>query len=136
MVDKLIKNRDFWVMVVVIILGLYSGFFSDLFNPVFNQSNMAKIEIDYDGRKRAFEGEIIFEMSVLDALLAASRGGNFEVRYAIIKDATDILKINGLAEDGLNGKNWDFYLNGQKINADGIHKVRIKSGDKILVRFE
>ena len=73
-------------------------------------------------------------MSVLDALLAASRGGGFEIRYAILNDNTEVMKIDGLAEDGLDG-HWFFYLNGRRIEAAEIHKIRIKSGDKILVKF-
>lgn len=129
---KLIKNRDFWAVVIILILGLYTGFFRELFWP----ANLARLEIDYGGRKRAFEGEIIFEMSVLDALLAASRGGDFEVRYAILRDATDVMKINGMAEDGLNGKDWNFYLNGRRVETGEIHKIIIKAGDKIFIKLE
>ena len=130
---KIFKNRDFWLAIIIVVWGFSTGFFNDLFNP----PNIARLEVDYGDAKRAFEGEIMFkEMFVLDALLASSRGGNFEVRYAIVDDQTEILKINGLVEDGLNEKSWNFYLNGQKIKSSEIHKIRIKPGDKILVRFE
>lgn len=115
----------------MVAFGFYSGFFQDLFWP----ANMARLEVDYGERRRAFEGETTPEMSVLDALLAASRGGDFEVRYAILEDAADIMRINGFTEDGLDGE-WFFYLNGRKIEAAEIHKIRIKSGDKILIKFE
>lgn len=128
---KLIKTRDFWLVVIVVIFGFYSGFFQGLFSSV----NMARLEIDFGERRRVFEGELTPEMSVLDALLAASRGGDFEVRYAILEDAADIMRINGFTEDGLDGE-WFFYLNGRKIEAAEIHKIRVKSGDKILVKFE
>ena len=140
--EKLIKNRDFWAVIVIVILGFYTGFFRDLFldsknsGPLFVPVNVARVEIDYGNRRRAFEGEIMFEMSVLDALLASSRGGDFEIRYAILNDRTDILKINGMIKDGLNEKSWNFYLNGQKIESSQIHKVRVKPGDKVLVKFE
>lgn len=127
-IDKLLKNRDFWIIVIVVIVGFYSGFFQGLF------SNSAELEIDYGEKRRAFEGELTFEMSVLDALLAASRGGDFEVRYAILGDKTEVMKINGLAEDGLDGR-WSFYLNGRKVEAAEIHKIIIRSGDKILIKF-
>ena len=130
-IDELLKNRDFWLVVIVVIFGFYSGFFQALFSP----ANTARLEIDYGGRHRAFEGEITSEMSVLDALLAASRGGDFEVRYAILEDAADIMGVDGLIEDGLDGE-WFFYLNGRRIETTEIHKVRIKSGDKILVKFK
>ena len=132
---SLLKNRDFWIVILVIVLGLYTGFFKDLFVPS-SVANTAYLEIDFGDTKRAFEGEIEGEMSVLDGILASSRGGELEVKYALINDQTDILKINGHIEDGLNEKNWSFYLNGEKIKTSEIHRIKIKSGDKILVRFE
>lgn len=140
---KLIKNRDFWLVIIILVFGFYTGFFKDLFNSslekielIFAPTKVAVLEINYGDRRRAFEGEIMFDMSILDALLAASRGGNFEIRYAILGDKADIMKINGLIEDGLNEKRWSFYLNGQKIESSEIHKTLIKPGDKILVNFE
>lgn len=132
---KLLKNRDFWVAILVIVLGLSTGFFKNLFIPP-TKANTAYLEIDFGDRKKAFEGEIVGEMSVLDAVLASGRAGELEIKYALIHDQTDILKINGHIEDGLSEKTWSFYLNGEKIKTSEIHRIKIKSGDKILVRFE
>ena len=132
---SLLKNRDFWIVILVVIFGSYTGFFSNLFNPP-PKPDTAYLEIDFGDRKRAFEGEIIGDMSILDAVLASSRAGELEFKYALINDRTDVLIINGHAEDGLNEKNWKFYLNGMKIDASEIHRVKIKSGDRILIRFE
>ena len=134
-VKKLLKNRDFWVVVLIIVLGLYTGFFKNLFiSPA--KVNTAYLEIDFGDKKKAFEGEIVEEMSVLDAVLASGRAGELEVKYALLHDQTDIFKINGYIEDGLNEKTWSFYLNGEKIKTSEIHRIKVKSGDKILVRFE
>lgn len=138
---KLLKNRDFWLAAAIVILGFYTGFFRGLFEAperkqAFSPSRIAYLEIDYGQKLRAFEGELMNDMSVLDGLLAASRGGRFEVRYAIIGGETDIFKINGLVEDGMNQKNWNFYLNGQRVETGLIHEIAIKSGDKISVKFE
>lgn len=130
-VNKLLKNRDLWLVIIIVILGFYTGLFQNL----FSSSSLARLEIDYGERRRAFQGEIMFEMSVLDALLASSRGGGFEVRYAILEGKTDVMRIDGLTEDGLDG-NWFFYLNGRRIETAEIHKVRVKPGDKVLVKFE
>ena len=130
--QKFLKNRDFWLVVVILVFGFYTGFFKDL----FLSSSLGYLEIDYGKEKRVFRGELPWQMSVLDALLASSRGGNFDVRYAILNDQTDILKVNGLAEDGLNEESWHFYLNGQRVETGQIHKTKIKPGDKILVKFE
>ena len=130
-INKLLKDRDLWLVIIVVILGFYTGLFQD----IFSSSSLARLEIDYGERRRAFEGEILSEMSVLDALLASSRGGGFEVRYAILEGRTDVMRIDGLTEDGLDGE-WSFYLNGRKIETAEIHRVRVKQGDKVLVKFE
>ncbi len=138
-IEKIIKNRDFWILAIILIFGFYSGLFKDLFNSLsFNsdETRVARLEIDDGNKKRAFEGEIISGMSVLDALTASSKVGDFEVRYALINDSTDIMDINGLAEDGISQKKWNFYLNGEKIDAALAHKIQIGPGDKILVKFE
>ena len=95
---KLAKNRDLWLVIIVVTFGFYTGLFQDL----FSSPPVAHLEIDYGDRRRAFEGEILSEMSVLDALLASSRGGGFEVRYAILEGRTDVMRIDGLTEDGLD----------------------------------
>lgn len=138
-IKKFLKNRDFWLVAIILIYGFYSGLFGDLF---YRQSDKeaslktARIEINYGSEKRAFEGETFPDMSVLDALLAASKGGNFEIRYALLSDNTDIMRIDGLVEDGLGDKTWHFYLNGKEIKAVRIHKTKVKSGDKISINFE
>ena len=132
------KSRDFWLVILVLVYGFYSGLFGDLINYSINgpgSSSTARIEIDYGAKRRAFEGDVLSDMSVLDALLAASRGGSFEVRYALLGDQADIMKIDDFTEDGLDGQ-WHFYLNQKEIRADEIHKVKIKPGDKILAKFE
>lgn len=130
-----LKNRNFWLVIFIIIIGFYTGFFKNPFNSFVSQSK-ARVEIDFGNSKRAFEGEIIGGMSVLDAISASSRAGGLEFNYALLDDQTDILRIDGLAEDGLNGKTWNFYLNEEKIKKDEIHRIEVKPGDKILIRFE
>lgn len=137
------KSRDFWLVILVLIYGFYSGLFGDLLNysPKISKyrnieiSDVARIEIDYGTKRRAFEGDVLPDMSILDALLAASRGGSFEVRYALLSDKADIMKIDDFTEDGLDGQ-WHFYLNQKEIRADEIHKVKVKPGDKILAEFK
>lgn len=132
------ETRDFWLIVIVLIYGFYSGLFGDLLNYSINGwgfSDTARIEIDYGSKRRAFEGEVLSDMSILEALLAASRGGGFEVRYALLGDKTDIMKIEDFTEDGLDGQ-WHFYINQKEILVNEIHKIKIKPGDKISAKFE
>lgn len=129
------ETRDFWLILIILIFSFYSGLFDDWFNFGDDSLKPARIEIDYGFNKRAFEGEVLPDMSVLDALLAAGRAGDFEIRYALLNDRTDIMKIDNFSEDGLDGQ-WRFYLNKKEILADQIHKVKIKPGDRILAEFK
>lgn len=132
------KSRDFWLAIAILIYGFYSGLFSDFLSYSINGlgfSNAARIEFDYGTKQRAFKGDVSPDMSLLDALLAASRGGSFEIRYALLGDKTDIMKIEDSAEDGLDGQ-WHFYLNKKEVRADELHKIKIKPGDKILAEFK
>ncbi len=127
---RLTKNRDFWVVVAVIAFGFYTGFFTDLVNPP------AYLEIDFGERKRAFSGEITDDMSVLDALVASSRAGDFDLRYAILNDQVNLMVIDGFVKDGLDSKNWNFRLNGESVETPLIHKQRINPGDRVLIKYE
>jgi hypothetical protein len=130
-----LKNRNFWLAILIVFLGIYTGFFKNLFVPSVS-NNTARVEIDLGDSRRVFEGEIMDDMSVLDAILASSRAGEIEFSYALLNDRTDILRINSHAEDGLNEKAWNFYLNKEKIEKDEIHRIKIKPGDEILIKFE
>lgn len=131
----LLKNRDFWIIVLILVVSIYTGFFKGL--PSFlNKGDSARVEIDFGDKKRTFEGKVIEGMSVLDAILASSRAGKLEFQYALLNNQTNVLRIDGFAEDGLNKKTWNFYLNEEKIKKDEIHRIKIKSGDDVLIRFE
>lgn len=129
---KIFKNRDFWVVVLILVLGFSTGLFKDL----FSSSDTAYLEIDYGSKHRAFRGDLPYQMTVLDALNASARAGNFAVLYVIEDGRADILGINGIKEIFDNGQKWNFYLNGRKIETSQIHEVRIRAGDKILVKLE
>lgn len=123
------KNYWFWVVAVLII----GAFF--LYVPIPGSDKPARLTIKFDdGKVRAFEGPVIENMTVLQALLSASYGGDFDVRYSFNKDGSiNLSSINGVA----NGpKMWNFYLNGEPIRSGDINKVKIKKGDSIEVKYE
>lgn len=130
--NKLFKSRDFWVGVLIVVLGVSTGFFKDLFKP----AGTAYLEIRNGSNRRAFRGDLPYEMTVLDALNASSQAGSFRISYAVKDGRTGIFSINGEDETSENGQKWNFYLNGRKIETAQIHKTRIKAGDKILVKLE
>jgi len=126
---SLAKNYWFWVVVVLII----GAFF--LYVPVPGFDKPARLTIKFDdGKVRAFEGPVVENMTVLQALLSASYGGNFDVRYSLNEDGSiNLSSINGMT----NGpKRWNFYLNGKLIGSGEISKVKIRKGDSIEARYE
>ncbi len=131
--DYPFKNYWFWV-VLILVIGI--SFFYVTFNlPVSNPGDSARLTIKFgDGQTRAFEGAVEKDMTVLQALNSASRGGGFDVRYSLGKDGS----VNLASIDSLfNGaKSWHFYLNGGLIEAGELDKVRIKKGDLIEARYE
>jgi len=67
-------------------------------------------------------------MTISDFLLVSARAGNFDFNYE-----NGILKR--IAEFEQNGKKWNTYLNGVKIE-EPLDKVLIKARDKIELKFE
>jgi hypothetical protein len=131
--DYPFKNYWFWV-VVVLAVGI--SFFYITFNlPASNPGDLARMTIKFDkDNARAFEGPVDKDMTVLQALLSASRGGSFDFRYSLNKNGyVNLASINGAT----NGpKSWRFYLNGNPVKTEEIGKIKIKNGDLIEARYE
>lgn len=129
----LFRSRDFWIVVAVMVFAASTGFFSDFSGST---AATAYLEIDYGSKRRAFRGDLPYDMTILDALNASGRAGNFAVLYVVEDDRTDIVGINGVKEMFDNGQKWNFYLNGRKVETDKLHKTGIRAGDKVLVKLE
>jgi hypothetical protein len=126
---SLAKNYWFWVAVILAV-GVF--FF---YVPVPGSNKPARLTIKFEeGKVRAFEGPVEGDMTILKALLSASRGGGFDVRYYLDEDGN----INLLSIDqSVNGpKKWSFYLNGGSVRTEDIDKVKIKKGDLIEAIYE
>ncbi len=127
------KNYWFWV-VAILVIGV--SFFYFTFNlPVSNGGGSARLVIKFSANDaKTFEGPVVKNMTVLQALLSASRGGGFDVRYSLGKDGSVNLASIGNSFNG--AKSWHFYLNGELIKAEELDKIIIKKGDLIEVRYE
>ena len=94
------------------------------------------LAFENNGQGRMFEGEVIENMTVLDALVVSSNAGKIELKYSVSADGK--VFISGL--DGYNRttnpKKLVFYLNGFKIYDEQINSTIIKPGDNIEVRLE
>lgn len=127
------RNYWFWV-VVILVVGV--SFFYITFNlPASNGGDSARLTIKFDANDtRAFEGPVIKDMTILQALNSASRGGDLDIRYSLGKDGSVNLASIGGSFNG--AKSWHFYLNGELIKTGELDKVRIKKGDLIEARYE
>jgi hypothetical protein len=84
--------------------------------------------LDYgNGEQRWFKGEVIPQMTVFDALLASSLGGNFK-----FEGENQLIAV----EDFVNNEKskWTCYLNGKEITQP-LNKITIKPKDKIVCRY-
>ena len=127
--NTIVKNYWFWVVVILIV----GAFFFYL--PVPGSDKPARLTIRFDdGKVRAFEGPVEKNMTVLQALISASYGGGFDLRYSLNEDGSiNLASINST----INGpKKWHLYLNGELIGAEEMNRVKIKKGDSIEARYE
>ncbi|MBI2057701.1 MAG: hypothetical protein HYT63_01830 [Candidatus Yanofskybacteria bacterium] len=137
------KKIKYYLILIGICLGLL--LFLDLFtlnSNIFNLKGSVRTmdfkktaEIRITGLKgdaRAFSGEVVKGMTILDALLASAESANFRVEYLIEKENLENLLINGLS-DSLSVA-WQAYLNGKSVNIKNLNSIKIKSGD--LMEFK
>lgn len=137
--DKLSKNEILGIAVLLAIASVFL-YFGNLQISKFSikESNgIASMLMRFDGgKKRAFEGPVIENMSLLQALQASGKGGRFDIRYSFGRDGrTSLERIND-ERDGANGKFWHFFLNGKEIKKADLGVTIIKQGDLIEARFE
>lgn len=85
-----------------------------------------------DDATRTFEGEVREGMTVLEAILASAKGGNFIVDYDIRNGRTEFHSLNGLSKE--TPEDWEFYLNQSPVTKTEAHRIPIKKGDLIEIR--
>lgn len=132
------NNSKKWLVfvggLVVLSVVVYAGFLL-ISEPV--ESKYAKVEIDSQGHKRVFEGEVIDGMTVFQALQAATLAGNLSFAYTLDPESNKLIvkSINGYTADDVK-KSPEFYLNSNPIDSGIIHTVPIKPGDSVLIVLE
>ena len=131
MKDLTIKKYLFTVVIL-----LASAFVLDIIVPGLNffsskigrQSTASLMIKDSLGRIRQFSGEVIEQMTVLDALLASSQGG-LRVEYGKNGDGAVLLSV-----DGRSGP-LKIRLNGRLISVEKVNQIIISEGDLIKVEL-
>lgn len=95
----------------------------------------ATLSIDFADMKKMFEGQVVADMTVLDALNAAMSAGKIHLVYTVDQNNdTDVREINGHSES--NDVQFAFYINSNKINEADINRQIVKNGDEITIRLE
>lgn len=126
--------KKYWFIVGGIVAACIFIFYIKLDLP--QSVTGASLSIYFEnGQIRKFEGSVESDMTVLEALYAASLNGNFEVKYFLDKDGkTNLLSIDKLI-NGL-GKNWQAYLNDALISIYDLNKTKLRPGDNIVIKYE
>ncbi len=98
------------------------------------QTKEASLIIDYGDiqQPRTFKGTVEEGMTIYDALLAASAGGNFKIN--LTNSGQKIKAIDGFASN--SEKQWHCYLNKIAKNEIDIFQEYIKPGDVIKFVYE
>ncbi len=79
----------------------------------------AFLTIDFgNGQKRAFEGAIVENETVVDALNQASKAGGFSIETFVANKE----------------KSWHWYLNNQSVKSP-LHEIILSPNDEILIKY-
>lgn len=124
------------IILLIALIGIIS-FFKLSFNLLSgNATNLATLIINFETEKRFFEGEVVKDMTVLDALSTAVSVGKIKFNYAIDKSGNvNILEIDGHINK-VGNKYFVFYLNSKKIATKDLNKEVIHGRDRIEIRNE
>ena len=130
--------KPFLFKIVLIIAGIgILSFLKLSFN--FSNSNtpdLATLVMNFETEKRFFEGEVVKDMTVLDALSAAVSVGKIKLNYAIDNSGNvNVMEIDGHV-NGVSNKYFVFYLNSEKVATKDLNKKTINSRDRVEIRNE
>lgn len=134
------KKRYLVEIASIVVLLLLASVFKitvDNLKDAGNSGNsLATLAINFDNLKRSFEGEIMEDTTVLDALNMAMAVGKIKLNYVLDdKNQTWVMEIN----DHLNrvgDKHFAFFLNDNPVDSKDLNKVNLKAGDSIVIKYE
>lgn len=108
---------------------LYALFY---LNPssIADPNAYARLTFNFSGEQRIFEGEVIDNMTLLDALKASTTAGDIRFEYYV--DSTNITHIDAI-NDHDQIKSFEVYLNSYLVSPEELNQTKIKRGDKISV---
>ncbi|GEM_PF-1325210 len=101
-----------------------------------NTSNLATLAINFEKEKRFFEGDVVKDMTLLDALNAAVSVGKIKFNYAIDESGNvNVLEIDSHTNK-VGNKYFVFYINSKRVPTKDLNKETIHNGDSIEIRNE
>ncbi len=107
-----------------------------LFDSKFKNYETAHLEISIGDHRRAFEGEVVEGMTVLEAIQASALAGNIALNYTMDKNNEPVvISLDGY-DNSKSKKILSFYVNDQKIDSKKIHLTSIADGDTIVIKSE
>lgn len=134
--ETVAKNYWLWAGVFVICASFLFYFKFDLPRQRLLDQSKASLVIYFgDGHLRKFEGQVISNMTVLEAVNSASVGGGFDFRYALDEQGdVGLASIDKIINTGNNS--WHFYLNSNPVPISDINKVLVQPNDLLEVKYE
>ena len=127
-VDTFSKEVVIAQILLLIVLGCILLFTQWSFQQT--SQSTAYLELQINGQRRAFEGRVGEDMTMLDALYSSSKAGNIEFQYT----PQPQVKANILQLSGLTGSDYEVYLNSVKIPLDRLDATKISANDSIIVK--
>jgi hypothetical protein len=104
-----------------------SGYFPD------SNSGLATMVIHFNDANRAFEGEVVEGMTVLDALSASAAAGQIMANFRLSENGdVQISQIDGHTSDEWQ---FSFSVNGNKIPTEDLNRHTLAPGDVVELEF-
>ncbi len=124
---------------IILLLALVGAIYVSKLSFDFSNNNtpgLATLVLNLETGKRVFEGEVVKNMTILDALSAAVSVGKIKIDYAIDKNGNvNVIELDNHI-NGAGNKHLVFYLNSGKIATGDLNKKMVHNGDRIEIRNE
>ena len=120
----------FFIAATVIVFALV--FFFGVWSATHSIHKIAHLDIDINGKKRAFEGEVTEGMTILHALQASAIAGNLSFNFTVDGGKLIVKSLDGYSVLK-NDEELSLYLNSSAIETDKIQSILIKAGDRIMI---
>ena len=124
------------ILLLIALIGVFYFFKLSFDLSKSDTSGLATLVINFETEKRFFEGEVVKDMTILDALNAAVSVGKIKLNYVIDKSGNvSVMEIDGYT-NGAGHKYFVFYLNSKKIDTKDLNKEIVHDGDRMEIRNE